>query len=155
MATLESPAPKQGRPAPAPASRKFTRTDVNFWLDFLLLVLFLALCTLSVILEFIFPVGTQADGWLLWGYGYGEWSRARFIVLATLAAAVVLHVMLHWSWVCGVVASRLGTKKTGGGAHDDPSRTLWGVGLLIVAVNLIGFLVALAALTIQSPAAGP
>ena len=33
------------------------------------LLLFLALCTLSVILEFIFPVGTQADGWLLWGYG--------------------------------------------------------------------------------------
>jgi hypothetical protein len=156
MATIESPAPKRSRPTPATAARKLTRTDVNFWLDFLLLLLFLALCTLSVILEFIFPIGTQADGWLLWGYGYGEWSRIRFIVLSAMGAAVVLHVMLHWSWVCVVVASRVGAKKAGGSAaHDDPSRTLWGVGLLIVAVNLIGFVVALAALTIQSPAAIP
>ncbi|MGD9637165.1 MAG: DUF4405 domain-containing protein [Pirellulales bacterium] len=155
MATLESSAPNRRRSTPAASSRKLTRTDVNFWLDFLLLVLFLALCTLSVILEFIFPVGPQADGWLLWGYGYGEWSRIRFLVLAVMAAAIVLHVMLHWSWVCGVVASRLGAKKSGGAAHDDPSRTLWGVGLLIVAVNLIGLVVALAALTIQSPATGP
>jgi len=36
----------------------------------------------------------------------------------------------------------------------DPSRTLWGVGLLIVIVNLIGAIVAAAALTIQSPTLG-
>lgn len=137
------------------AVRKLTRTDVNFWLDLLLLILFLAVCGLSVILEFVFPVGTQADGWMLWGHDYGEWSRIRFILLATMAAAVVLHVMLHWSWVCGVIASRLGAKKTGAAAHDDPSRTLWGVGLLIVVCNLIGLIVAAAAFTIQSPAVGP
>jgi len=150
------PAPSvRNRPSSAPASHKLTRTDVNFWLDFLLLILFVALCTLSVILEFIFPVGPQADGWLLWGHDYAEWSRIRFIVLSAMAAAVVLHVMLHWSWVCGVVASRLGAKKSGAASHDDPSRTLWGVGLLIVAFNLIGVVVALAALTIQSPVGGP
>lgn len=154
MATLDRPMPSRDRAAGA-TNRKLTRTDVNFWLDFLLLLLFVAVCTLSVILEFIFPTGTQADGWLLWGYGYGEWSRIRFVVLSALAAAIVLHVMLHWSWVCGVVASRLGAKKGGAGAHDDPSRTLWGVGLLIVVVNVVGVVVALAALTIQSPVAGP
>ena len=133
------------------AARKLTRTDVNFWLDFLLLVLFLAVCALSVILEFVFPVGPQADGWLLWGRSYGEWSRIRFLFLAIMAAAVILHVMLHWSWVCGVVASRLGSKKSGGVSQDDPTRTLWGVGLLIVVCNLVGLIVAAAALTIQSP----
>ncbi len=136
-------------------SRKISRTDVNFCLDVTLLALFLAVCTLSVILEFIFPSGPQADGWLLWGKDFGEWSRIRFGFLATLAAAVVLHVMLHWSWVCGVVASRLGAKKSGATAHDDPSRTLWGVGLLIVVVNVVGLIVAAAALTIQSPVVTP
>jgi len=138
-----------------PTPRKISRTDVNFWLDVTLLVLFLAVCTLSVILEFIFPSGPQADGWRLWGKDYGEWSRIRFGCLATMAAAVVLHVMLHWSWVCGVVASRLGAKKSGAIPHDDPSRTLWGVSLLIVVVNLVGLILAAAALTIQAPIVTP
>jgi hypothetical protein len=138
-----------------PTPRKVSRTDVNFCLDVTLLALFLTVCTLSVILEFIFPSGSQADGWLLWGKDYSEWSRIRFGFLATLAAAVVLHVMLHWSWVCGVVASRLGAKKSGAVPHDDPSRTLWGVGLLIVVVNVVGLIVAAAALTIQAPVVTP
>jgi Domain of unknown function (DUF4405) len=135
--------------------RKISRTDVNFWLDFALLLLFLAVCTLSVILEFIFPSGPRADSWLLWGSDYAEWSRIRFVLLATMAAAVVLHVMLHWTWVCGVIASRLGAKKSGAAAHDDPSRTLWGVGMLIVVVNLVGLIVAVAALTIEAPVVTP
>ena len=132
----------------------YSRTAVNFFLDTLLLVLFVALCIPSVILEFVFPVGTQAAGWMLWRHDYGEWSGFRFGVLATFAAAIVLHVMLHWSWVCGVVTSRMGKKKPGA-AHDDPSRTLWGVGLLIVVVNLIGAVVAAASLMIQAPVTMP
>jgi uncharacterized protein DUF4405 len=135
--------------------RKLTRTDFNFLLDCLLLTLFVALSTCSVIVEFVFPPGVRAEGWLLWGHSYGEWSRFRFGILAVMAGAVVLHVMLHWSWVCGVLASRLGSKKPGAAAtaKDDPSRTLWGVGLLILVVNIVGAIVAAAALSIHSPLA--
>lgn len=133
---------------------RVSRTAVNFCLDALLLVLFVSLAVVSVILEFVFPAATQADGWLLWSADYDSWSRVRFGVLAILAATIVLHVMLHWSWVCGVVASRIGKKKAGG-AHDDPSRTLWGVGLLIVLVNLIGLVVAVASLMIEAPVTLP
>lgn len=134
--------------------RKLTRTDFNFYLDTALLVLFVALCACSVIVEFVFPPGPQAGGWSLWGRSYVEWSRFRFSLLATIAAGVLLHVMLHWSWVCGVVASRLGRKKSGtAAAHDDPARTLWGVGLLILVVNIVGALVAIASLMIESPVA--
>jgi hypothetical protein len=137
-------------------ARKITRTDINFLLDALLLLLFVALCSFSVVLEFVFPAGTQADGWLLWNSSYNEWSRFRFYILACMAAAVVLHVMRHWSWICGVLSSRLRTKsKQASPAHDDPSRTLWGVGLLILIVNLMGALIAAAALTIHAPPPGP
>jgi heme/copper-type cytochrome/quinol oxidase subunit 2 len=137
-------------------ARKISRTDVNFLLDALLLLLFIAVCVLSVILEFVFPPGTQADGWLLWNSSFNEWSRLRFYVLASMAAAVVLHVMLHWTWVCGVLSSRLGGKSNQKSAkHDDPSRTLWGVGLLIVIVNLVGAVIAAAALMIRGPTPGP
>ncbi len=134
--------------------RRLSRTDVNFMLDALLLMLLVALCTCAVIVEFVFPSGPQTQGWTLWGKSYSEWSRFQFALLATLAGAVLLHVMLHWSWVCGVVTSRLGRKKSGA-AHDDPSHTLWGVGLLIVIMNIVGGLVAAAALTVRPPGTGP
>ena len=135
--------------------RRYSRTDVNFLLDGLLLLLFVALCACSTIIEFVFPAGPQADGWLLWGKSYIEWSRFRFAILAAMSAAVLLHVMLHWSWVCGVVISRVGHKRAGAASHDDPNRTLWGVSLLIVVINVIGAVVAVAALTIQPPVVGP
>lgn len=137
-------------------SRKISRTDVNFLLDTVLLLLFVALSISSVILEFVFPVGTEADGWLLWQWSYNEWSRLRFGLLAALALSVLVHVMLHWSWVCGVVASRRGSSHSHRpAARDDPSRTLWGVGLLILIINLAGAIVAAAALMIQAPAIIP
>ena len=133
-------------------SKRITRTEANFCLDATLLSLFVALATCSVIVEFVFPPGPQADGWLLWSWTYVAWRRLQFGLLATLAAALLLHVMLHWSWVCGVIASRLGRKKPGHAAvKDDPSRTLWGVGLLIVLINLVGLVVAAAALSVQAP----
>jgi hypothetical protein len=49
----------------------------------------------------------------------------------------------------------LGAKKSGAVAHDDPSRTLWGVGMLIVVFNLVGLIVAVAALTIEAPVVTP
>jgi hypothetical protein len=46
-------------------------------------------------------------------------------------------------------------KKKAGTAHDDPSRTLWGVGLLIVVANLVGAVVAAASLMIHAPVTAP
>ncbi len=132
-------------------SRKITRTDVNFLLDTVLLLLFVALCICSVILEFVFPPGTRAEGWQLWSKSYNEWSRFRFGILSFLAGAVLLHIMLHWSWVCGVVESRTRDKSQPKIPNDDPSRTLWGVGLLIAIINIAGIVIGLAAITIKSP----
>ena len=131
-----------------------SKTIVNFWLDTLLLVLFVTYCWSSVVLHFVFPPGTQALGWTLWGRDYVWWRDVQFGILCVLALAILIHVMLHWSWVCGVVSSRFARKKEGAAARDDGSRTLWGVGLLILVVNLVGLGIAVAALTIQSPSAG-
>ncbi|RIK85349.1 MAG: hypothetical protein DCC67_04140 [Planctomycetota bacterium] len=133
-------------------AKSLSKTDVNFWLDSFLLLAFSVLCWTSVVVRFVFPAGTEADGWTLWGWNYDDWAGFQFATVCVLAGAVVLHVMLHWSWVCGVVAGRL--RRTTGGpraARDDASRTLWGVGLLIAIFNVIGLGVAAAALTVQGP----
>lgn len=134
-------------------SRSWTKTDVNFWLDGLLLALFCALCWTSVVIRFVFPPGPKSDGWSLWSWNYEQWAALQFTLLCILASAIVLHLMLHWSWVCGVAASKFKNRRDGQSApaRGDATRTLWGVALLIVIFNLLGLAVAAAVLSVEAP----
>ncbi len=128
------------------------RTLINFWLDVMLLVLFLTGFWTTFVVRFVFPPGTQAEGWHLWGRTYDQWADAQFIISCLFAGAVLVHVMLHWSWVCGVVTSRLLRKKDGKRRKwDDGIRTIYGVGLLVVLLNILGLAFAAAVLTVQGP----
>lgn len=135
-------------------SLRMSRTVVNFWLDCFLLLQFLTLCWSGVVGQFVFPSGPHSSGWELWGWNSAEWGDFHFGVLATLAGTVLLHLILHWSWVCGVIRSHTMGKDRNQVRHIDSSNTLWGVGLLIVIVNLLGFAVAAAALSIHAPIRG-
>jgi hypothetical protein len=141
---------------PKSKARTLSRTDVNFCIDLLLLVLFLALAWSSVVLRFVFPPGAVAAGWTLWHLGYDDWAGIQFGTLSVFALTVLLHVMLHWSWVCGVVSKYMAKalerkKKSARQQLDEGNQTLYGVGLLIVIVNLLGLAIAAAALCIRSP----
>lgn len=131
---------------------KFSKTTVNFWLDSFLLLMFLVLCWVTVVVRFIFPAPTKSEGWTLWGLDYLAWTDAGFAALCILAAGILLHVMLHWSWVCGVVGGWVRKRQPGAPPkQDNGSRTLWGVALLIAIFNLLGLGIAAAALTIRQP----
>jgi len=127
---------------------KFSRTMVNFWLDALLAMVFVALSIVAVIVQFVFPPGVGAKGWLLWRMNYGQWCSIQFGLLAFLGVGVVLHVMLHWTWVCSVIAKRLFKSKE---MPDDGIRTVYGVGFLIVLLLTSAICVGLAMMTIQMP----
>lgn len=124
-------------------------SDVNLALDIVLLVVFVTLCIAAVIVRFVFPPGPAARGWTLWGLDYDSWNGIQFSVLALLAVGILVHVMFHWSWVCNVLATRL--SRSGRGRVDDGLQTIYGVGLLIVLLNVIGITVAAAMLTIKGP----
>ena len=126
-----------------------SRTLLNFLLDSLLLIAFSVLVWSAVIVRFVFPPATGTKGWLLWDLSYDQWISVQFTMVAILALGVLIHVMLHWSWVCGFVAARLGRGKKV--KLDDGTQTLYGVGLLIVILNVLGLAIAAAALSIQPP----
>jgi hypothetical protein len=129
-----------------------SRTALNFALDALLLTITVALLFVSAVLRFVFPLPTEASGWELWGHGYDGWANVQFGLLCLIAMAILLHVMLHWSWVCSVALTRLAGKSAKEAKLDDGTRTIYGVGLLIVLLTMIGICVAVASLTIHSPA---
>ena len=122
---------------------------INLVLDAALLVAFTALAFAAVVVRFVFPPGPAAAGWTLWGLDYDAWGGIQFGLLAILAGGILVHVMLHWSWVCNVIASRLAGR---GARVDDGLQTIYGVGLLIGLLLSVGAALAAAVLTIQGPA---
>lgn len=129
-----------------------SRTLINFWLDLLLLVLFLTTLWTTFVIRFIFPPGTLAAGWTLWGATYDQWLEFQFGALCLFAMAVLLHIMLHWTWVCGVIAGRFFRQASGKKRlWDDGQRTLIGVGFLIVLLNILGLGFAAAMLMVRVP----
>jgi len=127
-----------------------SRSLLNFLVDCVLLVIWAGLMFCSVVVRFVFPAGSEAIGWRLWGLSFDHWSSLQFNLVATLSLGVLVHLMLHWSWVCGFLATRLsGSKKA---KVDDGLQTIYGVGALIVLLNLIGLAIAAATLTVQAPA---
>ncbi len=133
--------------------KSLSRAVVNLLLDTLLLILFLALVWVSAVLRFVFPDATSASHWTLWGNDFNAWSQLQFNLIALLALGILVHVMLHWSWVCGTIVYQFrGATKGGANAKlDDGTRTLYGVATLVVIFNIVGGLLAFAALSIQAP----
>ena len=68
-----------------------------------------------------------------------------------LSVGILIHVMLHWSWVCGVITNRRKRHDGKPVRWEDGTRTLVGVGLIVVILNVLGILMAIANLTVKSP----
>lgn len=128
-----------------------SRNTINFFLDCTLLIAFLALLWTSIVLRSLFPAGTVAAGWTIWGLGFDTWCEIQFAFLLAFAACVGLHLILHWPWVCGFIAARL-TKILGRHVSTNEStRTVYGVTTLIAILSVLGVLLLLAQLGAQSP----
>ena len=128
-----------------------SKTVVNFWVDLTLLLMLAALSAVAVIVQFVFPRAAAADAWTIWGYSYHAWSRLQFGLTGVFLLGVLLHVMLHWTWVCGVVVSKIWRRKGPVVQPDDGIRTLYGVATLIVFLATVGAIVAAAAFAMRGP----
>jgi len=130
-----------------------SRTALNFLVDVVLLLITLSLIFTTTVLRFVFPAPTRSAGWLLWGSDYDSWSNFQFVLMALVAGAVLVHLMLHWSWICGVIITKVLRRSARSIKLDDGSQTLWGVGMLIVVINLLAALVGIAYVMVQPPIA--
>ena len=102
----------------------------------------------SAVLQFVFPAPTAAAGWSLWGLGYDRWHDVQFAVLCLFAAGIVLHVMMHWNWVCSVIATQIVRSRQ---RPDEGMQTIYGVATLIVLLHLIGAGVIAAMVCVHQP----
>ncbi len=108
---------------------------INFWLDATILGAFLLLGWISATLQFIFPPPTLAAGWSLLGLSYDQLRDIQFASLCVFAVGILVHVMLHWNWVCSVVTSQI---LKNGERPDEGMQTIYGVATLIILLHVVG-----------------
>jgi hypothetical protein len=99
-----------------------------------LAALFVALAWLSTIVRFVFPPGQEAFRFRLWGSTIDDWREYQFAAFCGLSFLVVVHVTLHWNWVCSVTNTLIWKRPAG---KDNGARTLIGVGLLLLLLHLL------------------
>lgn len=107
-----------------------TKTTTNLWLDMIALVLMLGLMLTGAIIHFVLPSGTGNSLQLL-GLGRHDYGAVHFWLAVAALVVLTLHIVLHWSFVCGVVAKALGKERPA-----RRSLLAWGVGVLVLTVLL-------------------
>ncbi len=148
--------PGEADVAASPQLRKakpgVSRSTVNFCLDTVLALAFSGVLTATLIAEAVFPNGTQAAGWSVWGLGYDTWRMIQSITIYVFALGVLVHLILHWAWVFGFVVTRISKRRGGRLTYPEAYKTVFGVGTLIVVLTMIVMVVIAAQLGAVAPA---
>ena len=142
------------RPAPAAMAapqkgrRRISISVINFWLDALILVILSLLGWVSATLQVVFPPPTRADGWTLWTLTFDQWRDIQFGILCAFALGILLHVMMHWNWICSVIAAQIVRSRS---RPDEGMQTIYGVIILIFLLHVIAFGVGAAMYCVHRP----
>ncbi len=128
--------------------RRLSVSVINFWIDALLLVILTVLGWVSATLQVVFRTPTASAGWSLWGLGYDQWRDLQFGLLCFFALGVLVHIMMHWNWVCSVIATQIVRSRS---RPDEGMQTIYGVIVLIMLLHLIAIGVGAAMFCVHRP----
>jgi len=117
------------------------KNTINLLIDLITTLVMLAMIASGLVVRYVLPTGSGGRGGgrglVLWGLDRHDWGDMHFWLAVAVGALLVLHVALHWRWVCANVRQVLGR-----GERDQPTSlprlNLYGVGFLAAVVLLIG-----------------
>ncbi len=87
------------------------RNQLNYAIDGLLMLLGLAVLITGLLLGFVIPRGRRWRGIALWGLARHDWADVHLWLALSMTALIVLHLILHWTWVHHTTARTLGLKR--------------------------------------------
>ena len=114
------------------------RNTWNFIVDFLAFLSMLGLVFTGILIYYILPPGTRGGGGhlTLGGWNRHDFGNLHFYLAVVLIVLMLIHVWLHWAWVCTTIKGMQGSARPGGSG-----RIIAGVIFLVVlAVLLVGSL---------------
>lgn len=133
------------------------KASLNYCVDLITLLLVIALAATGLIVEFVLPPGSggRGDGMrrVLLDWSRHDWGDLHFYVACGLGGLLVLHLALHWTWVCAVT-QRLVTGSASAGRTSPPRRSAYGVGVLVVLAGFFGGVVWLGLANVRTQESG-
>ncbi len=112
------------------------KNTLNYLIDAGTLLVMVAMIGSGLIMKFTLPPGTGSRGYIIWGLGRHEWGTVHFWLAVALGVLLVLHVALHWSWICAT--TRRVVRRGAGGPGRGPRDDLYGVAFLLALVVVFG-----------------
>jgi hypothetical protein len=125
------------------------KNTLNFIVDVLTLLAIMVMLGTGLIMKWPLPPGSGSRGLTLWGLGRHEWGDVHFWAAVALGTLLILHVALHWSWVCGTIRRLVKGPRQPRGALDNA----YGVVFLLVLIGFFTTLTLVANASVTSDAA--
>lgn len=119
-------------------------STLNYLVDFITFLLVVTLAATGLILEFVLPPGSGGRGegaaGVLLNWTRHDWGDLHFYIACGLSGLLVLHLALHWSWICAITQKLVTSPRTAGtaGHTPRPRRSAYGVGFLLVLAGFFG-----------------
>lgn len=83
------------------------RLRLNWLVDGVAGIAFVILVITGLMLEWVLPPGTNKSLGLA-GLTRHEWGGVHLWIALTFLAVLVVHVVMHWNWICATTSGRLG-----------------------------------------------
>ncbi|UCG56371.1 MAG: DUF4405 domain-containing protein [Phycisphaerales bacterium] len=110
---------------------------LNFWIDLASFAVLFALAVTGLLIHYVLPPCgscsgsgcTQENALTLWGLDRHDFGKVHFYLAVATVTLVVIHVCLHWTWVCSTVCGLFGLK-----ASSGDRRRMYGLLFLILLI---------------------
>lgn len=117
------------------------RGTLNFVVDVFLLLVMLGMAASGLVIKYVLPPGSggghggdAGSGKALWGLGRHDWGDLHFWLAVALVVLVLIHVALHWAWVCVTTRRLVSGRAEDSGDIPASARNICGIGFLVVVV---------------------
>lgn len=131
-----------------------TRATLNFIIDFVTYLVMLAMIATGLLTRYVLPRGS-GERLSAWNMTRHEWGDVHFWLAVSLGVLLLLHLALHWHWVCNLVLRWFRTPDTAARSRSAFRRNLTGGGVLAATVLLVGGFVWAAQRATVDSQAGP
>ena len=123
------------------------RTTLHFTIDGLLALGIVGLILTGVLIEYVLPTGSGRAS--VWGLTRHQWGDVHAVFAMALLVLALIHLALHWGWVCSVCAKFLELESTRPTLRRQLVSGLAAAATLCVIV--FGFFAAASAFKVEDP----
>jgi len=124
------------------------RNTVNFVVVVVTALVMFGMVATGLVVRFVLPPGSGSRR-ALWGLGRHDWGDLHFWLAIGIGVLVLIHIALHWQWVCATALRLFRRGATAPVLVGRASGNLAGLGLLVLIFAIFAGFVWLAQLDVQ------